>query len=138
KLLNLPEGSNASKTGPDGASLPFRIFSGGREIQSDDLPMHRSARLGVTIRGEEFDVVFDGGTTKTLLASVSPLFDERGEVRGCVGIYDDITERKQADRQKNLFIDELNHRVKNTLAIVQSIAAQTLRQTAEPKAFNEA
>lgn len=138
KLLNLPEGSNASKTGPDGASLPFRIFWGGREVQNDDLPMHRSARLGVTIRGEEFDVVFDGGTTKTLLASVSPLFDERGEVRGCVGIYDDITERKQADRQKNLFIDELNHRVKNTLAIVQSIAAQTLRQTAEPKTFNEA
>lgn len=138
RLLNLPEGSNASKTGPDGASLPFRIFSGGREMADSDLPMHKSARLGIAVQGEEFDVMFDDGTAKTLLASVSPLFDDSGGVRGCVGIYDDITERKQADRQKNLFIDELNHRVKNTLAIVQSIAAQTLRQTAEPKAFNEA
>jgi PAS domain S-box-containing protein len=138
RLLNLPEGSNASKTGPDGAALPFKMFSGGQEIADDDLPMHRSARLGIPIRGEEFDVVFANGTAKTLLASVSPLFDDSGAVRGCVGIYDDITERKQVDRQKNLFIDELNHRVKNTLAIVQSIAAQTLRQTAEPKSFNEA
>lgn len=138
RLLNLPEGSNASKTGPDGPSLPFRIFSGGQEMEGSNLPMQRSARLGITIHGEEIDVLFADGTAKTLLASVSPLFDDTGAVRGCVGIYDDITERKLADRQKNLFIDELNHRVKNTLAIVQSIAAQTLRQTAEPRTFNEA
>jgi two-component sensor histidine kinase len=66
------------------------------------------------------------------------LFDDSGGVRGCVGIFVDITERKQAERQKNLFIDELNHRVKNTLAIVQSIAAQTLRQNVEPHAFKVA
>jgi PAS domain S-box-containing protein len=138
KILGLPEGSNASKSGPDGGALPFRVFSGGREVMSSDLPMQRCARLGIPVHGEELDLVFDDGRTITLHESISPLFDDSGGVRGCVGIFVDITERKQAERQKNLFIDELNHRVKNTLAIVQSIAAQTLRQNVEPHAFKVA
>ncbi len=39
----------------------------------------------------------------------------------------DITERRKADEVRNLLVGELNHRVKNTLAIVQAIAAQTAR-----------
>ena len=42
----------------------------------------------------------------------------------------DITERRKADEVRNLLVGELNHRVKNTLAIVQSIAAQTGRTSA--------
>jgi PAS domain S-box-containing protein len=41
----------------------------------------------------------------------------------------DITERRKADEIRNLLVGELNHRVKNTLAIVQSIASQTARTT---------
>jgi PAS domain S-box-containing protein len=44
-----------------------------------------------------------------------------------VGIGIDITERKHADAQRTLLINELNHRVKNTLATVQSLAMQSLR-----------
>jgi two-component sensor histidine kinase len=43
------------------------------------------------------------------------------------GMQVDITERKLAEEHQRLLINELNHRVKNTLATVQSIAAQTLR-----------
>ena len=39
----------------------------------------------------------------------------------------DITERREADARQRLLLDELNHRVKNTLATVQSLAAQTAR-----------
>jgi two-component sensor histidine kinase len=39
----------------------------------------------------------------------------------------DISERKRAEAQRTLLINELNHRVKNTLATVQAIAAQTMR-----------
>lgn len=52
-----------------------------------------------------------------------------------VGILQDITARKHAEQQQRLLLDELNHRVKNTLATVQSIAAQTLRATSEPERF---
>ncbi len=36
-------------------------------------------------------------------------------------------ERERSDEQRQLLINELNHRVKNTLATVQSIALQTMR-----------
>ena len=39
----------------------------------------------------------------------------------------DLTERKQAEEIQRLLLNELNHRVKNTLATIQAIAAQTLR-----------
>ncbi|CAH2601770.1 Histidine kinase [Rhodovastum atsumiense] len=47
--------------------------------------------------------------------------------RHMVGFIRDVTERKRAEARQRLLIDELNHRVKNTLAAVQSIATQTLR-----------
>jgi two-component sensor histidine kinase len=55
-----------------------------------------------------------------------------------IGIIQDVTEQKQADEQQRFFLDELNHRVKNTLTTVQSIASQTLRTTDNPAQFREA
>jgi two-component sensor histidine kinase len=48
------------------------------------------------------------------------------------GVLLDITERKRVERHRELLLHELNHRVKNTLATVQSIAAQNLRTGCEP------
>jgi len=39
----------------------------------------------------------------------------------------DVTERRQAEARQRLLVNELNHRVKNSLATVQAIAAQSLR-----------
>ncbi len=44
-----------------------------------------------------------------------------------VGASRDLTELKKAEELQRLLVNELNHRVKNTLAAVQSIAVQTLR-----------
>jgi PAS domain S-box-containing protein len=44
-----------------------------------------------------------------------------------VKMFQDVTERKEAESRQRLLLDELNHRVKNTLATVQSLAAQTIR-----------
>ncbi len=44
----------------------------------------------------------------------------------------DITERKLAENHRQLLIDELNHRVKNTLAVIQGIAHQTFTKDASP------
>jgi two-component sensor histidine kinase len=38
----------------------------------------------------------------------------------------DVTERKRSEERQTLLINELNHRVKNTLAVIQSITHQTL------------
>jgi PAS domain S-box-containing protein len=46
-----------------------------------------------------------------------------------VRIVREITERKEAEERQRLLVAELNHRVKNTLAIVQALAFQTFSAT---------
>ena len=58
--------------------------------------------------------------------TVSPVRDAHGGVIGASKIARDMSERRHADEHRKTLIDELNHRVKNTLAVVQAIAAQTL------------
>jgi two-component sensor histidine kinase/PAS domain-containing protein len=52
-----------------------------------------------------------------------------------VGASRDITEQKDAERQQALLMDELSHRVKNNLAVVQAMASQTLRHATDPSMF---
>ncbi len=66
-----------------------------------------------------------------------PLRDADGSVVGVFVQGHDVTDAVLADRRQRLMIDELNHRVKNTLATVQSIAMQTARANAEPERFAE-
>jgi PAS domain S-box-containing protein len=57
-----------------------------------------------------------------------PRFDALGTFRGHVGIATDVTEAREAEQRQILLINELNHRVKNTLATVQALVRQTLRE----------
>ncbi len=63
---------------------------------------------------------------------------EDGWLKRLWGIQRDITDRRRAEEQRTLLIHELNHRVKNTLATVQSIAAQTLRNAGSAQEAREA
>jgi PAS domain S-box-containing protein len=56
-----------------------------------------------------------------------------GEGRLFTGLIRDITERKQAERHRNLLMAELSHRVKNTLATVISIAQMSFKDVASLK-----
>jgi PAS domain S-box-containing protein len=51
------------------------------------------------------------------------------------GLALDITERKQAEEARTLLIEELNHRVKNMLAMVQSIALQSITDKGQKERF---
>jgi two-component sensor histidine kinase/DNA-binding response OmpR family regulator len=64
-----------------------------------------------------------------------PIFDEDGEILEWFGAAQDISERKRHEETQQLLLNELNHRVKNTLAVVQAIGQQTLRQTTDPVEF---
>ncbi len=64
--------------------------------------------------------------------------DVDGRVLRVVGVVLDITDIKEAEQRQRLLFDELNHRVKNTLSIVQALAQQTLRTRPEPADFAEA
>ncbi len=58
---------------------------------------------------------------------------EDGSGQRVAVILRDVTERKRHEQHQRLLLNELNHRVKNTLATVQSIAAQTLRGSSDPE-----
>lgn len=50
----------------------------------------------------------------------------------------DLTKHKNEQLQSKMLIDELNHRVKNTLSTVQSIVWQALRTASNPNSIREA
>jgi hypothetical protein len=84
-------------------------------------------------RGEHVDhyetvrVAKDGRTIDISL-TVSPLRDKSGTVIGASKVGRDITERKQTEQLQRLLMNELSHRVKNTLATMQAIVSQSLRR----------
>jgi PAS domain S-box-containing protein len=75
----------------------------------------------------EYRIVRAEGTVRWI-SNLSQVYrDETGRPSRVVGAQYDITERKRHEEHQRLLIDELNHRVKNTLAIVQGIAQQTFK-----------
>jgi PAS domain S-box-containing protein len=72
----------------------------------------------------EYRIVRPNGSICWLRDLAFPLPDEAGG-RFVGGLARDITERVETEEQRELFVRELNHRVKNTLAIVQSLASQS-------------
>jgi len=62
---------------------------------------------------------------------VNPVFDKEGQIIQHFVSFFDLTKHKQAQAQAKMLIDEMNHRVKNTLATVQAIVRQALRSDAD-------
>ena len=60
------------------------------------------------------------------------LRDGTGRLCRVIGSLIDVTDRRRAEERQLLLVAELNHRVKNTLATVQSIAAYSLRRRSDP------
>jgi PAS domain S-box-containing protein len=68
---------------------------------------------------------------------ISPVRDKGGDIVQYFASFADLTQHKEDEAQSKMLIDELNHRVKNTLSTVQSIVWQTLRTPSDPKVFRE-
>jgi two-component sensor histidine kinase len=60
---------------------------------------------------------------------------EQGELIGTIGVVRDVSSEKGEADQRNALVAELDHRVKNVLASVQSLAAQSARRTVSLEAF---
>jgi PAS domain S-box-containing protein len=88
-------------------------------------------------RIDHFDTVRkrkDGSLVEISL-TVSPVRDGRGRIVGASKIARDITERRVAEGRQRLLLRELDHRVKNTLALVQSMARQTAARAGSVDGF---
>ena len=131
-------------TGFDEAELLARTFAD--ITHPDDLaPDLASARALVGGAIETYSIdkryIRKSGDFIWVNLTVSMVRTPAGEPSYFVSVIQDISEQKAAEEAERaqaehlkLLVNELNHRVKNTLATVQSLAAQTLRDASDPKA----
>jgi two-component sensor histidine kinase len=98
--------------------------------QRPDLPMVLEYRIKKA----------DTGEVAWIARRAQMLLDSDGNPLRMLGTVHDITERKLAEDHLKLLNDELGHRMKNSMTLVQAIASQTLRGTTDIqalKAFNQ-
>jgi two-component sensor histidine kinase len=127
-LLGVAPGENVSATSQPPDAVTYRLYRDGQELPLAEHPMQYAATHREVVRDVEVDVMNRDGRAVQLLGYASPLFDEAGQVRGCLGTYVDITERRQMEAQlraalheKEVLLREIHHRVKNNLQVVSSL-----------------
>jgi PAS domain S-box-containing protein len=95
---------------PDGTFLPH-----------DQCPMAIALKEGRPIRGAEAVAERPDGTRIPFIPFPTPLRDASGNIVGAINMLVDISERKQAETQQRLLLNELNHRTKNNMQVLQSL-----------------
>jgi PAS domain S-box-containing protein len=71
----------------------------------------------------------DTGEVRWLSRHIDFVHDEAGKPVKMFGVMQDITDRREAQARQELLTHELEHRIKNILAMVAAVASQTLRNT---------
>ncbi len=108
-----------------------------RGIASTEAAMIDAAFAGTADSEPEICYRRHDDTTFWASLFISPVCDSDGVVvQHFVSVVDE-TEHRKKQSHCEMLIDELNHRVKNTLATVQSIARQALRNSTDPVTIRE-
>jgi len=108
--------------------VTWRLFyPDGTPMAHEECPMAVALKENRPVYGEEAIAERPDGTRRWFAPYPTPLRDRSGRLTGAINMLVDITERKEAERRQKLLVDELNHRVKNTLASVQSLVVQTAK-----------
>jgi PAS domain S-box-containing protein len=110
------------------------------------LPGVRTSSAGVldlvfqnhSLHGADAQICLPALRERYFLLGAGPLSDKSGVRIGCILTLTEITDRKRTETQQTMLVAELNHRVKNILAIVQSVAWQTLSANQSPADFKQA
>ncbi|HEU0084070.1 MAG TPA: PAS domain S-box protein [Bradyrhizobium sp.] len=115
---------------PDGTPLPHH-----------QCPMAIALKEGRAIRNAEAILERPDGTRIPFIPFPTPLRDADGKVVGAINMLVDISERRQAETQQRLLLDELNHRTKNNMQMLQSLlytASRTARSEEARRVLDEA
>jgi PAS domain S-box-containing protein len=105
------------------------------ELRSEEDEILAKLKRGERIDHYETMRVAKDGRRLDVSITVSPLRDKFGRIVGASKIGRDITERKEAEKMQRILTNELVHRIKNTLAMVQAIATQSLLRAKSPADF---
>ena len=106
----------------------FRVIDEASRKPLDD-PALRALRERATTRLESGALLVTRDDKELPIEdSGAPILSFDGSLAGAVLIFRDVTERRRAAQRQTMLVGELNHRVKNVLAIVQSLVQASLRQ----------
>jgi PAS domain S-box-containing protein len=108
---------------PDGTTLPY-----------DESPMAVTLRENRAVRGAELIGERPDGRRIPFIPYPTPLHDEAGKLIGAVNMLVDISERKQAEANQKVLLDELNHRVKNNMQMLNALLRRAQRETRSAEA----
>ena len=115
---------------PQGQPVSLEMFY--PLVHPDDRPRVREAMrlaLDPDLRAEyaiEFRAIHpDDGAERWIAVQGKTFFGDDGRAERFVGAVVNVTERKRAELHLRLLVNELNHRVKNSLATIQAIANQS-------------
>ncbi|MDY6948822.1 MAG: PAS domain S-box protein, partial [Pseudomonadota bacterium] len=121
-------------TAAEAIDQPFSILIPPDE--SDDVPqMLDKVKSGERVEHFEIDRVRKDGKQIDVSLTYSPVKDASGKIVAASTIAREFTERKMAENHRNVLIAELDHRIKNTLAVIASLVAQTVKSASSPQDF---
>jgi PAS domain S-box-containing protein len=133
-LLGVSESEDFSQAAAEGRAVPIWHRRDRTCLSREELPLQRAAATGQPQHENEIDVQTLDGRQLTMSGNAVPIFDSTGAVRGAIAALADITEIRRAEEklqrladERLVLMNELSHRVNNTLAVVQALAVQTLR-----------
>jgi PAS domain S-box-containing protein len=117
---------------------PFAYFRpDGSRYAAVELPIMRALKHGETVEGEEVQHEVAGARRHEIFHA-APVRDGTGAVIAAVSACYDVTDDHEAMRRQQILLDEINHRVKNTLATVQSIARASLSSATTLRGYADA
>jgi PAS domain S-box-containing protein len=129
ELVQLASGSLVTATPEDGSyPFEFKIQRQGQDIPPEDLPMQQAGRTGENIESE-FEFVFENGEVRSIYGRAVPLRDEAGEIRGVIGAFLDVSDRKRVEQEREQLLireqaareqAEMTNRIKDEFLTVLS------------------
>lgn len=116
---------------------PYERFA--KAVHPDDLDriVRAAPTLEAGVKPNEYRVIRPDGSVRWLQRQGSIIRDAAGKPVQVLGVSFDVTDRKEREAQITLLAQEAAHRVKNMLAMVQGIMAQSLRSATDMKQARE-
>ena len=116
--------------GSDEWCVTWRLYTpDGTFLPHDECPMAIALRENRPVRGVEALAERPDGSRRPFLPFPTPLRDLAGNLVGAVNMLVDIGERKEAEAQQRLLLEELNHRVKNNMQTLHALLRGAQRET---------
>ncbi|WP_232831220.1 sensor histidine kinase [Peristeroidobacter agariperforans] len=104
--------------------------------QGNDVPqILNRVKRGERVEHFEIDRIRKDGKQIDVSLTHSPIKDASGKIVAASTIAREFTERKLIEDHRKLLVAELDHRIKNTLLVISSLIAQTVKSAASPADF---